>query len=83
MLPNDALYRIALRGSDHESNTYELIGIRAGEVELKEVFGIDEFGDVQGSPIDYGITAGLTRIGSWLRPIVKRSSSKSSEPPPG
>lgn len=83
MLPNYPLYRIALRGADHETNTNEFIGIRAGEVELEEIFRIDEFGDIQGSPIDYGITVGLTRIGSWLRPIVKRSSSKSSEPPPG
>lgn len=83
MLPDHALYRIALRGADHEANTHEFIGIRAGEVELEKVFRIDEFGNVQGSPIGYGIVVGLTRIGSWLRPIVKRSSSKSSEPPPG
>ena len=52
MLPDHALHRIALGGADHEANTHEFIGIRPREVEFEEVFRIDEFRDVQGSPID-------------------------------
>lgn len=54
MLANDLLHLVALGRADHEGDAERLLGGRMQELQLEEIFGIDETGDIQGNTLSVG-----------------------------